>query len=86
MFKNHLSQQCEGDRETLVRDCIHLLTNFPIGAMSGVLAKLDNTFIPDAESREVTHLQTVVNVPKVIFDYLMDAVQVVSQFILLCYT
>merc|ERR1711923_281558 len=30
---------------------------------------------PDAESREVTHLQTVVNVPKVIFDYLMDAVQ-----------
>jgi len=67
--------KCEGDRETLVRDCIHLLTNFPIGAMSGVLAKLDSTFIPDAESREVTHLKTVVNVPKVIFDYLMDAVQ-----------
>ena len=62
-----------------MRDCIHLLTNFPIGAMSGVLAKLDNTFIPDAESREVTHLQTVVNVPKVIFDYLMDAVQAVRE-------
>ena len=47
--------------------------------MSGVLAKLDNTFIPDAESRNVTHLQTVVNVPKIIFDYLMDAVQAVRE-------
>ena len=57
---------------------MHLLTNFPIRAMSGLLAELNEEYVPDAKSKTVRFQDTVVNVPKSIFEHLMDTLQTVS--------
>ena len=62
----------------LFRDYVHLLTNFPVRAMAGVLTDLDEDYVgPDAKSKEVRYLDTVINIPKIIFDHLMDTLQTV---------
>ena len=58
---------------------MHLLTNFPVKAMCCLMAELNPEYVADAKSKTVLFMDTVVNVPKTIFEHLMDTLQTVSN-------